>query len=483
MDAIQVLPDYLPADAWTTDLADRQARSHDWWPLMAVRRRRGAAQTVPDLVILPRSTAEVAAALRWASETRTPVVPRGGGSGVCGGALVDTDGRAVLDLGRMDAVLDVDDVSQTVRVQAGIGGGRLEALLNERGLTLGHSPQSVEISTVGGWIAAASAGQFTPAYGAIEDRLLGYSAVTGDGLIFEMRPAPRSAAATNLRRLLVGTEGSLAVMTEVTLACAPKPGPIVWLAFRFPAFASTYRWARRVLRERAGPGVLRGYDEADALAAFYASLGHTHGAVGVAGFEASLPGLAGRVEATARAAEDEGGAAIDAAYGAYWLEHRFDAVSLFEQVNGPARALGEGTMLDTMEVAATWRDLPVVYDRVRSAIGRLADEVRCHFSHVYPAGAALYFTFVLRASDDDALDTVYADTWLGAIHACLDAGGTSTHHHGMGRLRAPYATAELTAPALEVYRRLKKALDPAGILNPGLLGLPSAESPAGSGAA
>jgi alkyldihydroxyacetonephosphate synthase len=473
VDALRSLPDFLPAGVWTTAPAERAGRARDWWPITAIRQRRGVDQPIPAVVILPRTTEEVAATLRWASQTRTPLIPRGGGSGVCGGVFTETEGRAVLDLSRMNRVLDLDLESQVVRVQAGIRGGQLEAKLNERGLTLGHSPQSVELSSVGGWIAAASAGQFTPAYGAIEDGLLGYTAVTGDGLVFHVRPVPRSAAATNLRRLLLGSEGSLAVVTEATLACAPRPGRIMWQAFGFPAFGSSLRWARRVTRERTGPHVVRGYDEADAVAAFFEPLGHSAGAVGLCGFDGATPGLGGRMDAVTRAAFDEGGAGLDSSYGAHWLAHRLDAVELFERANGPARSLGAGAMLDTLEVAALWRDLDGVYDQVRGAIGARAEEARCHFSHVYPAGAALYFTFVLRASDDEALEAVYADTWKAAIDACLAARGTTTHHHGIGRLRAGRIEEELGEGAAAVVRRLKAAMDPAGVLNPGALLPPS----------
>jgi alkyldihydroxyacetonephosphate synthase len=468
-DALAAIDGFLPRDAWTTARAEREMRTRDWWPLTAVRRRRGDMGTVPDLVILPRSTAEVAAALRWATATRTAVIPRGGGSGVCGGVLVEDAHVAVLDLSRMDAVLDIDDTSQVVRVQAGIRGGVLETRLNERGLTLGHSPQSVELSSVGGWIATASAGQFTPGYGSIEDRLLGYVAVTGDGVELALRATPRTAAAPALRRLLLGTDGALAIVTEAALACALQPAQLVWHTFAFSDFNATLAWACQVQRARCGPDVLRGYDEADALRAFGAAFGHARGAVGLVGFPSDLPGLAGRLDAASAAAESAGARRLDDGLGPHWLGHRLDAVDVFERANGPDRALGDGAMLDTMEVAALWRDVPGLYHAVRAALAAAADDVRCHFSHVYGAGTALYFTFVLRATDDAALDGVYADVWERATTACLANGGTMTHHHGIGRLRADRIADELGAGAVTVLRRMKGALDPAGVLNPGAL--------------
>ena len=189
-------------------------------------------------MIFPASTEEVATVLAWASETSTAVIPRGGGSGVCGGAQAEA-GSVVLDLSRVDQVTGVDLVSQTVSVQAGVRGDQLEDALAEHGLTVGLYPQSIAISTVGGWIAASSAGQASTGFGAIEDVLLGLTAVLPRGEILRCLPVPRSAAGPDLRRLLVGSEGTLAVVTEATLACRARPAGWDWLAFGFP---NSPRW-------------------------------------------------------------------------------------------------------------------------------------------------------------------------------------------------------------------------------------------------
>src|SRR5207245_1869626 len=169
------------------------------------------------------------------------------GSGVCGGAQAETQ-AVVLDLSRMDRIGAVDTVSQTVEVQAGVRGDRLEEELARSDLTTGHWPQSIAISTVGGWIAASSAGQASAGFGAIEDVLLGLTAVLPGGQILRCRPVPRSAAGPDLRRLLVGSEGTLAVVTEATLACRARPAGWEWLAFGYPDFATLAEALRDVRR-------------------------------------------------------------------------------------------------------------------------------------------------------------------------------------------------------------------------------------------
>src|SRR5215469_15145994 len=212
-----------------------------------------------------------------------------GGSGVCGGAEAAA-GSVVLDLSRMDEITDVDLVSRVVHVQAGVRGDQLEDALAGHGLTVGHYPQSIAISTVGGWIAASSAGQASTGFGAIEDVLLGLTAVLPDGQILRCRPVPRSAAGPDLRRLLVGSEGTLAVVTEAALACRARPAGWEWLACGFESFAALADGLREAVRAETGAAVMRGYDETDAAFSF-GGLGHPGGCVAMLGFPAGLAAL------------------------------------------------------------------------------------------------------------------------------------------------------------------------------------------------
>ncbi len=465
MSPLDILVSRLPGGTVQTGAEILRERAIDSWALALLRRVRGDELPAPAAVVFPSRTEEVATVLAWASETATAVIPRGGGSGVCGGAQADA-GSVVLDLSRMDRVGQVDLVSQTVDVQAGVRGDQLEEALAGHGLTVGHYPQSIAISTVGGWIAASSAGQASTGFGAIEDVLLGLTAVLPHGEILRCRPVPRSAAGPDLRRLLVGSEGTLAVITEATLACRARPAAWEWLAFGFPGFKALADGLREAVRAGTGAAVIRGYDETDAQLSF-GTLGHPGGCVGLAGFPARLPGLQARKQAAAAALTQAGTSGeLGAGYGEHRWEHRNDAVQTYASIMGPERAFGSGVIVDTMEVAGLWSAVPRLYDGIRGALGAHAQAVGCHLSHLYPSGSSLYFTFLISGADDHDAESRYRLAWTEAARSCAAAGGTITHHHGVGRLKAGFLTGELGETGAGVLTRIKTALDPAGILNP-----------------
>jgi alkyldihydroxyacetonephosphate synthase len=425
MDALDLLRNRLPPGAVTADAEVLGEHAIDSWALALLRRVRGDQLELPAAVVFPASTDEVATVLAWASETRTAVIPRGAGSGVCGGAQAVSE-AVVIDLSWMDRVIDVDLVSQVVHVQAGLRGDRLEDVLAGHGLTVGHYPQSIAMSTVGGWIAASSAGQASAGFGAIEDVLLGLTAVLPDGEILRCRPVPRSAAGPDLRRFLVGSEGTLAVVTEAALACRPRPAGWEWLAFSVPEFASLADSLREVVREPTGAAVIRGYDEADAVLSF-GSVGHTAGCVAILGFPSGLSGLPDRKRLAAEVIQRAAPA----------------------QITDPA--------------------VPELYAGVRAALAAHSQAVLCHLSHLYPSGSSLYFTFLVNGVDDGNAEERYLMAWEQAARACEAAGGTITHHHGVGRLKPRFLAAELGGAGVGVLSRIKAAVDPAGIMNPQVL--------------
>ena len=447
--------------------SELSARARDWWPLARLREVRGDGQTVPAVLVLPTSTDQVSAVLRWASETGTPVVPRGLGSGVCG-AVEPVANGILLDMSHMGRVLDLDEVSQVVSVEAGIRGDVLEEYLNARSLTVGHYPQSIKLSTVGGWIALSGAGQASPAFGAIEDHVAGLTVVLSDGTVVRLKPVSRTASGPDLRRLFVGSEGTFGVVTEAALSCAPLAAGTSWQAFRYETFEQVLDAAREILRSGAGPSFSRGWDADDSATAFR-KLGLESGCVGLVGLDVSAPGLLGRQAVVAEVATRHGGLPLEERYGEHWWQHRLDAVDVFDAVMGPARIQGSGAVLDTFEPSGLWRDIPAIYHAVDDALRTHAAEVRCHFSHVYPAGAALYFTFTIHGADDYAAEATYTKCWAAAMEACIGAGGSIAHHHGIGRLKSGLLQKELGAGALETLRRIKAAVDPAGVLNPGTL--------------
>jgi alkyldihydroxyacetonephosphate synthase len=486
VDTLDVLTRRLPDGAVSTDAGLLRDRAIDSWALALLRRARGDDLAVPAAVVFPARTEEVATVLAWASEVHVAVIPRGGGSGVCGGAAMPggagtpggaaaktaAAGSVVLDLSRMNRITAVDPVSQVVTAEAGVRGDQLEEVLGAHGLTTGHYPQSIAVSTVGGWIAASSAGQASTGFGAIEDLLLGLTAVLPGGEILCCRPVPRSAAGPDLRRLLVGSEGTLAVVTEATLACRARPAGWEWLAFGFGSFPALAEGLREAGRAATGAAVIRGYDEADAQLSFGA-LGHASGCVALLGFPFGPGGretLEARKQAAAAALRQAGSSGpLDAAYGEHWWQHRNDAVATYASIMGPERAFGPGVIVDTFEVAGLWSDVPRLYAGIRDALAAHAQAVLCHLSHVYPSGSSLYFTFLVSGADDQDAEPRYLAAWDDATRSCAAAGGTLTHHHGVGRLKAPFLAAELGQEGLDVLRKIKTALDPGQIMNPGVL--------------
>jgi alkyldihydroxyacetonephosphate synthase len=468
VDILDVLVSRLPDGAVTADAEILRERAIDSWALDLLRRVRGDELPVPAAVVFPASTEEVATVLAWASQTRTAVIPRGGGSGVCGGTQAAA-GSVVLDLSRMNKISDVDLVSQVVQVQAGVRGDQLEDVLAGHGLTVGHYPQSIAISTVGGWIAASSAGQASTGYGAIEDILLGLIAVLPPGRILRCRPVPRSAAGPDLRRLLVGSEGTFAVVTEATLACRARPAGWQWVAFGFPSFAALADGLREAVRADTGAAVIRGYDEVDAQLSFRA-LGHPGGCVGMLGFPAGLAGLEARQQLVAGLLRRAGASAeLGSSYGEHWWEHRNDAVGTYLKIMGPDRAFGSGMIVDTMEVAGLWSAVPRLYASIRAALAAHAQAVGCHLSHLYPSGSSLYFTFLVSGADDHDAEARYLAAWQQAVRNCAAAGGTLTHHHGVGRLKSAFLAEDLGETGTDVLTKIKAALDPDHILNPQVL--------------
>jgi alkyldihydroxyacetonephosphate synthase len=464
---LSALRQRLPQGAVLESDATFDEVASDWSARSLLHRAGGVGSARPVAVALPLSTEHVVEVLRWASSERVPVVTRGLGSGVSGGAE-PVEGCVVLDLGGMERILALDEHSGAVELQAGVRGSDLEAALNPRGLTVGHYPQSIALSSVGGWLAAAGAGQASAGYGEVEDLVMGLTAVLADGTVVRLGRGPRSAAGPDLRRFLVGSEGALAVITEVILSCARLPSGWVWSCWSLPSFEELIELSRQAQRADVGAFVVRGYDVPDAMISF-SHVGQPEGNPLLFGFPADVPGVEGRVEALAALAGSIGAVEIEASFGEHWWEHRNDISDTYQRIMGPERSLGPGAVADSMEVASLWRDLPKVYDRVRNVLASRGPLVGCHLSHPYRSGGSLYFSFLLQGEDEYDAERLHTEAWEQSVRAVHEARGTMTHHHGVGSLKAPWMAEELGEGGIEMLRRIKRALDPDGILNPGKL--------------
>lgn len=477
----------------STDPLELDALRRDLWPRQTLAFAHGELPPAPAEVVWPRDAAEVRVALEQAARDRRAVVPYGAGSGVCGAAS-GREGSLVVDLKRMNRILGFDPEARTVRVQPGLLGQHLEDWLAPRGFICGHSPSSIACSTVGGYAAARSAGQFSSRYGVFDDMLLAARMEAPSGSIAAGAWTPRGQE--DLLPVLCGSEGGLGIFTELLVRVVPLPESRWLRGYAFPNLVSAWTAMRGLLQAGLWPSVVRLYDPLDTrlnrstrppapaerghslLSRMHAMIKRTpvlgahltdlplaipgllNAVFGTLDSEVALilgfEGPTALVEAQAGLAASLLGAARDLGPGPgeRWFQRRHSVSYKLAPV-----FLGGG-FADTMEVAAPWSKLEGLHDAVRRAIGRHG-LVMAHFSHTYPEGCSIYFSFAGKGD----LGT-YDALWQDALQAAADAGGTVTHHHGVGPLKARAAALEAGA-AVRVWREIKARLDPDNRMNPG----------------
>jgi alkyldihydroxyacetonephosphate synthase len=422
-------------------------------------------------VVHPTSATEVAAVLAVCDDAVVPVTAMGGRSGVCGNA-VPVFGGIQLDLTGLSGILAVDDESLLVDVAAGTFGDVLEDTLRaEHGLTLGHWPQSMALSTVGGWVACRGAGQYSTRYGKVEDMVTGLQVALADGRVITTGgAAPRAATGPDLTQLFVGSEGTLGVITSARMRAHPLPPAERRAAFAFGSFPDGLHACRGTLRRGATPAVLRLYDEWESRRGF-----GVEGASVLIVLDEGDPAIVDGVMAVvAEECARRDGRRLDEELVQRWIDRR-DNVSALEA------AVRAGLIVDTIEVAARWSVLGALYQETIAAVCAVDGTflVSAHQSHAYRDGACLYFTFAGKAASDgafgaiaNAADAYYRRVWDLVMAVTHTHGGAISHHHGIGINRGRHMALAL-GPAFEVLVAMKHALDPHGVLNPGKLGLPS----------
>jgi alkyldihydroxyacetonephosphate synthase len=459
-DLVSALSSRLGRDAVLTDAAAIDAHRHDYWVLSHVRRRIGQLGGPPACVVRPTSTADVAATIAVARAHRAPIVPFGAGSGVCGGILA-APGSIVLDLSPLNRVLDINETALTVTVQAGMRGDAFEAALGNRGYTMGHFPQSIALSTVGGWVATRASGQFSTRYGNIEDMLIGFECVLASGEIVRLTPAPRRSTGPDTAAIFLGSEGTLGILTELTFRIHPRPEHRQMASFVFGDMAAGLEGVRRVMRAGWRPAVLRLYDDVET--ARHHSAHAASGCLLLVLCEGPERGVAAEAYAVAAILEEAGGSAGGAEAVTSWLEHR-NAVPSWDQL------LDQGVIADTIEIAVPWDHAAEAYAGAIAALKQVPGLLMAsgHSSHSYGQGTCLYLTLVARAEDLVDAPNLYERCWDAAMRATVAAGASISHHHGIGRVRRRWLATELGS-AYGLLRTLKRAFDPDGILNPGVL--------------
>jgi alkyldihydroxyacetonephosphate synthase len=446
------------------------------------------APTPPDWVVFPEDEQAVFDVLDWAQAGNVAVIPYGGGSSVCGGveAAVGAGYAAAvsLDLERFNRVLEVDRVSRAARIQAGALGPELEAQLKPRGLTLRHFPQSFEFSTLGGWIATRAGGHFATQYTHIDDFVEATRLVTPSGVI-QTRRLPGSGAGPAPDRLILGSEGTLGVLTEAWVRLQAAPRFRASASVQFGDYLGAVACVRAVAQSALNPSNCRLLDPMETV---FAGLGDGHSAILVLGFESADHPLHAWMARALELAADFGGrydgAAVERSMSAEGSsEHRSGAAGAWREAflrmpywRDPA--VGLGVIMDTFETAITWDRFEAFYSGVKEDVRRAVQratgqsvELSCRFTHLYPDGPAPYFTLVTRAADGQVASALAAwrEVKLAANEAVVAHGGTITHHHAVGRDHRSGYEQEVDPLFRRMLAAAKQAVDPQGILNPGVL--------------
>lgn len=453
-----------------------------------LRIRRGELPDAPDAVVYPRSHEEVLAVLRACAELDLAVVPYGGGSSVVGGVEARRAGKrgvVTLDTTRLDALLDLDEVSHTATFQAGVYGPELEDVLGQRGYTLGHYPQSFEFSTLGGWIAARGAGQQSNRYGTAAKLLVAARVATPSGE-WRTKPFPASAAGPDLNALIAGSEGVLGVITEATVKVHPVPEARDFVSFLFRDWESGTLAVRRLVQAELPIATLRLSDEEETrfFGAFRGVLkpsrmqetaqkalalgGYDQPCVLMMGVEGPKPQVRLALRRALALCTKHGGLYVGRGPGNSWYENRFEMPYLRDPL------MDHGVGVDTLETSTTWSNVQALYRAVRSAIRGAIEAsgrrgiVMAHISHSYLEGASLYFTYIFPRDLEDEIGQ-----WRAIKKAASEAisrhGGTISHHHGVGIDHAPWLPAEKGELGIALLEAAKRSLDPRGIMNPGKL--------------
>jgi alkyldihydroxyacetonephosphate synthase len=447
----------------STDSEDRAAAARDWsWPsLYAAQQGRPA---LPEVVVRASSDDEVAATLRLASEHGVPVVPRGGGSGVMG-AAVPYAGGVVVDVSGMDRILEVDDLSLTATVEAGLNGRAFERALNERGLSFPHFPASAEWASVGGYVAARGSGVLSSRYGKIEDQILALRVVMPTGEVIDTLPVPRHAVGPELTQLFVGSEGTLGVITRVTVRLVPLPEHRRFEAVSLPSLEEGVERLRSIMQRGIRPAVIRFYDAEASAGSLSPIVGRPlEGPTVLLMFEGDRAVAEAEAESALRLLD---GARLEPELCETWWERRYDFYHPPYYPQLPA-------MWGTIDAVAPYGRILDVYHGVREALAPFAADglrLRTHFSHWYEWGSMVYPRFVIDdvSGVDDPL-VLYKRIWAAGVEAIFASGGLINDHHGVGSTLAPYVERQWGA-AYSTLTRIKQALDPAGVMNPGKLGL------------
>jgi alkyldihydroxyacetonephosphate synthase len=446
--------------------ADRICYSRDAWPLALMWIDLGRKLPTPDFIVHVENKEQVAQILQLANTKKIPVIPFAGGAGACGQTLA-IQGGIILDIKKMDKILRIDEKSATATVQPGIVGEDLERELNKRGFTTGHIPASMYCSCLGGFVACRSAGSLSSKYGKMEDMVISMEVVLPNGQIMRTKTTPRTSTGPNLNQLFIGSEGTLGVITEVTLRLHPLPEERRFRAFIMKDLRTGLETVREIFRKGLRPAVIRLYDELDTVFTLRGKVQLPPGGCYlILAFDGVKELVDFEEKVTTQICVKNEGKEVDKELAEFWWKHKYDMY--FPQ---PERTK-MGLVADTIDVVTTWDKLEDLYHNVKKAILEKHPGVfiMCHFSHFYAEGGSIYIIFAFQEPDREKALKMYTEIWNDGLEACHKLGGSVAHHHGIGLLKAKWMREEYGETGFKVLEAIKKAIDPNNIMNPGKMG-------------
>jgi alkyldihydroxyacetonephosphate synthase len=437
------------------------AHSYDAWPVAVKQKQANERPYAPDIVVSVRTTEEVSKVLSFANEKSIPVTAWGLGSSVVGAPLAIAGGIC-LDTSMMDQLIEIDERNSTVTAEAGMIGGHLESVLNERGLTLNFSPQSLHRSSIGGWVATRATGQFSSKYGGIEEALVAVEVVLANGEVVQSLKLPRMSVGLKLNDVFIGSEGCFGIVTKVTLRIYPVAETQIFSTIDFPDVTSGVDVMREIMIRGVRPFLLRFYDLEETR--FVMRNQEYPNPVMFLGTSGVKEVAEVELAACVKFAEAKGGRVVDNQGTENWMGRRFD-FSAVENVLGKP-----GGVAETIEISHDWDGIVRTHALLKEKLRVISKNVLGHFSHAYVDGVSLY---IILVSEEETLEDsrrVIDDIWRISMEGALETGASIAHHHGVGLARDPYVVRSL-GNGHKIIATVKAALDPKGILNPGKLGL------------
>ena len=445
-----------------TDDATLLERRHDYSVLSQLADLQKKGAPTPACVATPACTEDVVAIVNVCRKNQVPLIPFGLGSGVVCGVITSAE-CVLLDMSSMKKIRKIDKQNLIATFEAGVRGADAEAAVAKEGMTIGHFPQSIDVSSVGGWVATRSCGQFSSAYGSVEEMVLGLEVVLPDGEVFNTRLTPRASSGPDLKQLFIGSEGTLGVICSVTFSLRWKAQKQDYSAYYAPTMAKGIEYQRYVMQSGWAPPVMRQYDITEVKRNFPNHVRNDDALI-IMVHEGPTGQVAAEKSECAEIAADLGCDKAPVETVAKWLEDR-------NHVPGFESFLQNNIILDTIEIAATWDRIDDIYDTAISSLNELDNMLNAsaHSSHCYRSGINLYFTFAAKVADPSKMDEVYRDCWRRVIESTIKGGGGISHHHGIGRIRRDWMEAEVGKTGVYLLKKLKTALDPDNIMNPEVL--------------